>query len=127
MSDPIAASLRFASDGMEAQSARLRMTHQNLSNVDTPGYQRKLVTFTTGADDKAVRVDRVTLDETDPRIILDPAHPLADADGYVTMSNVDMFVEMTDAREAKRNFEANLEAFRQAREMYSGLIGLLRR
>lgn len=126
MSDPISSALSIASDGMHAQSLRLRTVHENLSNVDTPGYQRKLVTFATGSD-KAVDIARMTLDPSEPRQVLDPGHPLADADGYVTMSNVDMFVEVTDAREAKRHFEANLEAFRQAREMYGGLISLLRR
>ena len=78
-------------------------------------------------EDKAVAVKDVTLDQTALRRVLDPAHPLADADGYVDMSNVDMIVETADARQAKRSFEANLEAFRQARETYSNLVNLLRR
>ncbi|MEM6650607.1 MAG: flagellar basal body rod C-terminal domain-containing protein [Pseudomonadota bacterium] len=127
MADPITSALKAASDGMGAQSLRLRTVHENLSNVDTPGYQRKLVSFRSAYEDQVVGVDKITLDKNDPRLVLDPGHPLADGDGYVTMSNVDMLVEMTDAREAKRNFEANLEAFRQAREMYGGLVGLLRR
>lgn len=127
MADPITSSIRAASDGMAAQSLRLRTVHENLSNVDTPGYQRKMVTFTTDSPDKVVDIGRVTLDDQAGRQVLDPGHPLSNEDGYVTMSNVDMLVEVTDAREANRHFEANLEAFRQAREMYSGLISLLRR
>ena len=125
MADPIAASLGAAADGMSAQSLRLRTINENLSNVDTPGYQRKLVTFQSFMNDKVVDISEVSLDDAQGR--LDPGHPMADDSGYVTLSNVDMLVEVTDAREAKRHFDANLEAFRQAREMYSGLLSLLRR
>ena len=127
MSDPIFTALKISGNGMEAQSTRLRTINENLSNVDTPGYQRKLITFSADSGTKAVDVSGITLDRKEGRRVLDPGHPLADDDGYVMLSNVDMLIEMTDAREAKRNFEANLEAFRQARDMYSGLISLLRR
>ena len=127
MTDPINASMKAAADGMSAQSLRLRTVNENLSNADTPGYQRKLLSFGLGNGASVVRVNGVSLDPSEPREILDPGHPLADENGFVALSNVNMLVELTDAREAKRSFEANLEAFRQAREMYSGLISLLRR
>ncbi len=127
MADPISASLGAAADGMSAQSLRLRTINENLSNVDTPGYQRKLVTFQSFMNDKVVDISKVSLDGAEGRQVLDPGHPMADDTGYVTLSNVDMLVEVTDAREAKRHFDANLEAFRQARDMYSGLLSLLRR
>lgn len=127
MVDPLTAALHAASDGMNAQSIRLRTVNENISNVDTPGYQRKLLTFGIGDNGKTVEVKSLSLDPGDGRSILDPGHPLADESGYVTLSNVDLMVEMADAREAKRTFDSNLEAFRQARDMYAGLIGLLRR
>lgn len=123
---PISDALRASSGGMEAQSLRLRTVHENLSNADTPGYRRKLLTF-EAEQQRAVSVKQMSLDDTALRRVLDPGHPMSDADGYVELSNVNMLVEMTDARDAKRSFEANLEAFRQARETYANLIGLLRR
>lgn len=127
MSDPIVGAMKAASSGMAAQSLRLRTVHENLSNADTPGYQRKLVSFEPGRGERAVNVAGVSLDDGALRRVLDPAHPLADDSGYVELSNVDMLVEVADAREAKRSFEANLEAFRQARETYASLLQLLRR
>lgn len=127
MADPITSALKIASDGMGVQSVRLRTVNENLSNIDTPGYQRKLLTFGVGNDEQAVRITQLTLDPQQGRQVRDPGHPLADESGYVTLSNVDLMVEMADAREAKRTFDSNLEAFRQARDMYAGLIGLLRR
>jgi flagellar basal-body rod protein FlgC len=55
-----------------------------------------------------------------------PGHPAADARGYVLLPNVDLVVEAADMREANRSYEANLQAIRQAREMISMTLDLLR-
>jgi flagellar basal-body rod protein FlgC len=52
---------------------------------------------------------------------------MADASGYYDGSNVDLVVEIADAREAQRSYEANLKLFDQARQMSRGLLDLLRR
>ena len=127
MADPITSALRAASDGMNAQSLRLRTVNENISNIDTPGYQRKLLSFGLGEGEGSVEVKALSLDPSEGRSVLDPAHPMADENGYVTLSNVDVMIEMADAREAKRTIDSNLEAFQQARDMYAGLVGLLRR
>ena len=127
MTDPIASALKAAGDGMNVQSLRMRTVNENISNIDTPGYQRKLLTFGQGGENTVVEVKSLTLYPAEGRQILDPGHPLADENGFVTLSNVDVMVELADAREAKRTFDSNLEAFQQARDMYAGLIGLLRR
>lgn len=120
-----------ASHGMTAQAFRLRIVSENLSNADTHGYQRKLITFGNEFDRvsgvQGVVVDDVTLDRTQGEVLFEPNHPLADDQGYVTMSNVNMMIEIADAREAGRTYEANLTTFRQATQMYSALIDLLRR
>lgn len=120
-----------ASSGMNTQAFRLRVVSENLSNADTHGYQRKLVTFKNEMDavtgQVGVQVSDVTLDRSGGGIIFDPDHPLANNEGYVAMSNVDMMIELADAREAGRTYEANLSTFKQATEMYTGLLDLLRR
>jgi len=127
----IASAMSSASQGMQAQSFRLRIVSENLSNVDTHGYKRKLVSFQNQFDAKSgsdvLSIGNVTLDQSAGNSLFDPAHPLADANGYVTMSNVDMMIELSDAREASRSYEANLTTFNQARKMYSGLLDLIRR
>lgn len=123
--DSLMGALKAASGGMAAQSLRLRVATENLANVDTPGYQRKLMTFRNQAGE--VRPGRISLDRSAPKTIYDPAHPLADATGSVTMSNVDMMIELADAREAGRSYDANLQSFNQARRLYSGLWEILKR
>lgn len=123
--DPLMGAMGHASAGMEAQSMRLRLASENISNADTPGYRRKLVSFDiSGAG--TVSPGRVQLDPKEREIVYDPSHPMASADGTVVMSNVDMMIEMADAREASRGYDANLRSFAQAQRLYSGLIDILK-
>ena len=103
---------------------------ENIANVETPGYRRKLVSFEQAARDLpegAVATGPVTLDRTPVDRLFDPSHPLADAAGYVDGSNVDLMIEVADAREASRSYEANLQMFEQIRAMSSALMDLLKR
>ncbi len=127
----ISKAMAAASQGMGAQAYRLQVVSENLSNADTHGYKRKLITFenelnrVSGAT--TLSVGDVTLDDTMGEMLFEPNHPLADGEGYVSMSNVDMMIELADAREAGRSYDANLSTFKQATQMYSSLLSLLRR
>lgn len=118
--------------GLKAQSQRLRHVSENIANADTPGYRRKTISFKTefesGKDGVGrVKTGRVNLDKTELEHIYDPSHPMADATGHFDGSNVDLIIEVADAREAQRSYEANLKMFDQARQMSSSLFDLLRR
>ncbi|SMX32224.1 flagellar basal body rod protein FlgC [Maliponia aquimaris] len=122
--------LSVTTTGLEAQAARLRLLSENIANADTPGYRRKTVSFEmdqTGPEVTGVKMGDVRLDRRELTLIHDPAHPLADAKGDYRGSNVDLIIEIADAREAQRSYEANLKVFQQTREMSSGLLDLLRR
>lgn len=124
-------SLAIAASGMEAQAMRLRHISENIANADTPGYHRKVTSFEAEMDGGeatgAVRLGGVTLDGSELTKVLDPGNPLADNSGYYDGSNVDLVVEIADAREAQRSYEANLRMFDQARQMSQSLLDLLRR
>ena len=118
-------SMTAAASGMTAQASRLRITTENIANADTPGYRRKMIPFETTRDGE-VRTGRLNLHQGELPKVFDPAHPLADAEGYYEGSTVDLVVEIANAREAQRSYEANLKMFDQARQMTSSLLGLLR-
>ena len=124
-------SLSVSASGLKAQAARLRHVSENIANADTPGYRRKTIPFeaefTSRDGVSRVETGRVKLDRSDLERVYDPSHPLADDTGHHDGSNVDLVVEIADAREAQRSYEANLKMFEQAREMSSGLMDLLRR
>lgn len=135
--DALAATLKIASSGLSAQSARLRVVSQNLANTQSTGatagaepYARKLINFTSHLDRSAgvdvVKVDKVTRDDAPYRLVHEPGHPAADANGYVKYPNVNVLVEMADMREANRTYEANLQVMKQARSMISTTLDLLR-
>ncbi|MCL4675578.1 MAG: flagellar basal body rod protein FlgC [Pararhodobacter sp.] len=130
----LALTLSLASSGMQAQAARLRHVSENIANADTPGYRRKTIDFEPQAlpgdgftQASGVRAGEVMLDRSALPQIYDPGHILADETGHYEGSNVDLMVEIADAREAQRSYEANLKMFDQARQMSQSLIGLLRR
>jgi flagellar basal-body rod protein FlgC len=137
MSDPLQATLRIGASGLQAQSLRLRIIAENMANANstgrTPGsdpYTRKVMTFESEVDDASnanmVRVTGVERNRAPYRVELIPGHPAADAQGYVRMPNVDLVVEAADMREANRSYEANLQSIKQAREMISMTIDMLR-
>ncbi len=124
-------SMNAAASGMRAQGFRMRVVSENIANVDTPGYRRKLLSFNTAMDSASkvslvsagdMRLDQSALEER-----YNPSHPMADENGNVQMSNVKLMVEMADGREASRSYEANLATFQQARQMYSSLLDILKR
>lgn len=123
--------LAASASGMQAQAARIRHTSENIANADTPGYRRKTLAFHEAMDagraTGLVETGRVRLDQSDLPRVYDPSHPLADETGHYDGSNVRLLVEVADAREAQRSYEANLKMFDQARKMSTRLLELLRR
>ena len=127
MGNDLISSLSFAAAGMEMQAMRLRHVSENIANADTPGYRRKVMTFDRAMDTGLVEAGPVKLDQSDLTRIYDPGNPLADDTGYYDGSNVDLVIEIADAREAQRSYEANLRMFDQTRQMTQNLFDLLRR
>jgi flagellar basal-body rod protein FlgC len=135
--DSLNASMAISGSGLAAQSKRLRVITENIANASTTAdspnadpYRRKVVSFSSVLDLKSglstVGIDRVGHDNSDFPLVYDPSHPAAGPDGMVRMPNVDVLVEMGDMREAVRTYEANLQTFKQARQLVTMTIDLLR-
>ncbi len=137
MLDPLQASLKIAGSGLEAQSTRLRIVSQNIANAQSTAsaaggdpYARQTVSFddvfdrATGAD--LVRVKSIGVDTAPFKLEHDPGNPAADADGNVKTPNVDVLIELADMREANRTYEANLQVAKQAADMLTQTVNLLK-
>ncbi|KJK26100.1 flagellar basal body rod protein FlgC [Burkholderiaceae bacterium 16] len=117
-----------AGSAMAAQSQRLNVTASNLANADSAvgpngqPYRAKQVVFglaaTPGQSDiGGVQVEGVLEDPSPPRMVHNPTHPLANADGYVTMPNVNPVEEMVNMISASRSYQANVEVLNTAKNM----------
>jgi len=113
-----------------AQSQRLNVVASNLANADTvagpdgQAYKARQVTFQTqlvGAQNDpttaGVKVSSITEDQTAGRRVHDPKHPSADADGYVTYSNVSAVEEMVNMISASRSYQNNIEVMNTAKSL----------
>ena len=125
---------KICASGLSAQRAKLDVITSNIANVNTTStpeggpYKRKMITFSaeplkegfdkTLADAvRMVKVKNVIEEKEGFKRIYDPAHPDADKDGFVTLPNVNIMLEMTDLITASRSYEACATAFDAAKNM----------
>jgi len=134
---PFAQAMATAASGMRSQSLRLRLVAENLANANSTSavaggspYQRKTMSFQETVDQftgaALVQPGPISHDPTPFRQVYDPSHPAANAQGYVSMPNVNEAVEVADMREAERSYEANLAVLGQARAMIAKTLDILK-
>lgn len=118
---------QIAGSAMAAQSQRMNTTASNLANADSISgpdgqpYRAKQVVFemapSSGQGIGGVRVARVVDDPSPLRMQHDPKNPLANAEGYVAMPNVNVVEEMVNMISASRSYQANVEVLNTAKTM----------
>ena len=118
---------QIAASAMAAQSQRMNTTASNLANADSVSgpagkpYRAKQVVFemapSNGQGIGGVRVARVIDDPSPLRMQHDPKNPLANAEGYVAMPNVNVVEEMVNMISASRSYQANVEVLNTAKTM----------
>jgi flagellar basal-body rod protein FlgC len=133
--------LDASGSALSAERLRMDVTSENLANAQstraangTGPYKRKEVVLeqagSSFADSlqaaRGVRVAGIVEDSTPPRRVYDPGHPDADAQGYVTMPNVNTVTEMTDLIGASRAYDANVTAMQTAKSMFARTLDLLK-
>jgi flagellar basal-body rod protein FlgC len=74
----------------------------------------------------SVVVDKVIRDDSPFKLQFDPSHPDADANGYVSLPNVNPVIEMADLIEATRAYQANVSAFQSTKSMAQSAIDMLK-
>ena len=126
----------IAGAGMTAQSMRLNVVSSNIANVDSAvssngdPYKGKKVVFTAIPINKetpqvaTVRVTAVVEDQSPARMVYDPKHPLADANGYITMPNINPVEEMTDMISASRAYQTNVEMMNTTKQLLQKTLSI---
>ena len=141
----------ISASALTAERMRMDVTAENLANAQTPRpanggpYRRKEVVLQEVAQGGGfagslraamgaggagrpggVEGAGIAEDSTPNKMVYDPGHPDADANGYVAMPNVDSVTEMVDLISASRAYEANVTALQSAKTMFSKTLDLLR-
>ena len=77
-------------------------------------FQEALISASRGkgfaSRNAGVRVSGIVEDDREMKTVYNPSHPDADADGYVSLPNVDLLKETVDSMSATRSYEANVTA-----------------
>ena len=117
----------IAASAMTAQSQRLNVVASNLANAESvvssngQPYRARQVVFSTlpvaAETASGVRVTRVTEDQTPPRQVYDPKHPLANAQGFVSMPNVNVVEEMVNMISASRSYQTSVDIMNAAKSL----------
>ena len=112
---------------ISSQAQRLNVVASNLANADAvagpdgQGYKARQVVFETvpmGSEAAAgVKVSSVRESQEPLKRVHNPSHPAADADGYVTQSNVNPVEEMVNMISASRSYQNNVEVMNTAKTL----------
>ncbi|MBS0201900.1 MAG: flagellar basal body rod protein FlgC [Planctomycetes bacterium] len=136
----------ISASGLTAERLRMEVVANNIANASvtrTPEggpYRRKDVVFETalnpagpgkhGSNEASglagVRTVGVVDDTSELPTKFDPGHPDADSNGFVTMPNVNLPIEMVNLITATRAYEANLKAAQSFVDMNQQALAIVR-
>ncbi len=119
--------LDLGTTGLVAQSLRLNLIASNVANADTAvsadgqPYRARQAVFQAlprkGTAGQGVAVARIVESDAQPRLEYRPGHPLANAQGYVVMPNVNPAEQMVDMVAASRGYQMNIEVMNITRQL----------
>lgn len=137
----LGSSMQVSASGLTAERLRLDVISNNLANVNTTRdangqpYRRQVVVVAArsasafasalagarqgGSAGQGVQVSSIKPDTSPFKVVHDPGHPDADAQGNVKMPNIEPVVEMVDMISATRAYEAGVTAINSAKQMQS--------
>lgn len=124
----------ISGSAMTAQSQRLNTVASNLANVDSAtgpdgkAYRAKQVVFQAtpmgGQAGVGVKVASVVEDASPMKMQYDPKHPMANAQGYVEMPNVNPVEEMVNMISASRSYQNNVEVLNTSKSLLAKTLGI---
>jgi flagellar basal-body rod protein FlgC len=148
-------SIDIAASGLTAERTRMDVTAENLANAQTTNgpngqpYRRQEVVLqqiggfnaalsgamgntpaasmaTGGGIPGGVEVTGIVNDPTPNQQVYDPGNPSANAQGYVSMPNVNPVTEMVDLIDESRSYQTDVTAMTTAKTMYEKTLSLLK-
>lgn len=127
--------LQIAGSALHAQSVRLNTTASNLANADSvvgadgQPYRALQVVFAAqpvgpGSAAHGVQATQIVASAAPPRLVYAPHNPFANAEGYVTLPNVNPVEEMVNMISASRSYQNNVGVMTTARSLLQKTLQL---
>ena len=119
--------LRIANTSLGMHQTWLDALGHNISNANTvvstdeDAFQEQMV-VASPRNDGGVDVDRIALGDAEGVLQYAPDHPLADEDGMVRVTAMDMTTQMTSLIQAQRGFQAAVQTTKTAQDTYSSAL-----
>ena len=120
--------LGIASTGMTVHRKWLDALSDNIANASTvtstdeDAFQARYVVASEMQDGQGAQVRGVVVGSAEGRMVYEPAHPLADAEGYVRYPDIDMASQMSQLIMAQRGYQANAAIVDRARATYEAAL-----
>ena len=119
--------LRIAGSSLGMHQTWLDALAHNIANVNTVtgtdenAFQEQLV-VASARGDGGVDVAGVELGDAAGRLTYQPNHPLADAQGYVRLPDMELGDQMSSLVMAQRGFQANVQVTKNAQDVYASAL-----
>ncbi|WP_254678382.1 flagellar basal body rod protein FlgC [Curtobacterium sp. SGAir0471] len=118
----------IASTGMTVHRKWLDAISDNIANVNTvrsmddSAFQARYVEVQEGAGTSGAYVRGAAFGSAAGRVTYDPDNPLANAEGYVRMPDIDLGTQMADLIMAQRGYQANAAVVDRAKTAYEAAL-----
>jgi flagellar basal-body rod protein FlgC len=125
--------LGISGSGLLAHRKWMDAVSDNITNINTVNpagqgaFQERFIVAQSvdyGSGTGGVRVARTEFGSAEGRLVYEPEHPLADADGYVRYPDIDLGEQMTQLLMAQRGYQANLAVVERATNAYQAALQL---
>ncbi|KAD3456113.1 flagellar basal body rod protein FlgC [Arthrobacter yangruifuii] len=94
----------------------------NVSSTDGAAFQARYIVAQEGAEGTGVQVAGVQYGDAEGRVVYQPDHALADAEGYVRYPDIDLSEQMGHLILAQRGYEANAAVVDRAKSTYEAAL-----
>ncbi|WP_313355776.1 flagellar basal body rod C-terminal domain-containing protein [Microbacterium sp.] len=118
----------IAGTGLTAHRKWLDALSDNIANINTavtpaaPAFQERYIAVENSAHSPGVYVAGTELGSAEGRLVHQPDHPLADADGYVRYPDIDLGDQMSQLIMAQRGYEASAGTVDRVRNAYEAAL-----
>ena len=119
-----------AGSGLVVYRKWLDAVSDNIANINDvratsgPAFQARYVVAQAKdyGSTAGVEVGGIELGKAEGRLVHQPDHPLADAEGYVRMPDIDLGAQMGDLIMAQRGYQANAAVVDRAKTAYEAAL-----